>query len=536
MTDRVISVYQLLLTRRYLTSKVMPLLAVLAVVLCTAMVLVVWSVMGGFLNMLLDTGRLLVGDVEITRQVTGMPYYEDLIDRLESDDEILAATATVEGPALLGLSDGRTVMVRVIGIDGPSYDAVTGYGDTLWWKHLDEPVEEDENAEDIRLNLPEGFETDGLMLTENDDVTNEPVPAVVLGIEASGLSVRQTGGWYQSAYWQGLGAKARPDPEGDGWIVEADGKEYRIEKLPHLLDDSVTLSMLPVSDRGVAIDVQARKLPVANEFRTGLFEFDQNIVLARIDTVQEMLRLNKAVRVAEDFDGGVTVDEDGNETFGEPEIIGIEPARATSILIKGAEGVSDVRVKEICERVYAEFATAHPFDVPSISGVRIDRWDERPSVAHLIGAVKTETSLVLALFGFISLTAVFLVFAIFWAMVSEKTKDIGILRSVGASRGGVGMIFIQYGLAIGFVGAVIGVALAVLIVHNINPIHEWIGQATGRYVWDPSVYYFTTIPNTVVVWQAVLILIGGVVFSVLGSIVPAAKAANMDPVRALRFE
>ena len=528
--------YQALLTRRYLTSKLMPLLAVLAVVLCTAMVLVVWSVMGGFLNMLLDTGRLLVGDVEITRPVTGMPYYEDLIERLEADPEIFAATATVEGPALLGLPDGRTVMVKVIGVDGPRYDAVTGFGDTLWWKHIDEPVKEDTLGEDLRLNLPEGFEQAGLTLTEIDEITGDPVPAAVVGIEASGLSVRQTGGWYQSAYYLGMGAVVKPNDNGDGWIVKADGKEYLIGKLPHLFDDSITLSMLPVSERGVAIDVQARKIPVANEFRTGLFEVDQNIVFAPLEFVQEMLRLNRAVRVSEDFSGGVYTDESGRETFGEPEIIGEEPARATSVLVKGAEGVSDVRVKEICEAVYARFAEAHPFDAPPPGGVRIDRWDERPSVAHLIGAVKTETSLVLALFGFISFTAVFLVFAIFWAMVSEKTKDIGILRSVGASRSGVGMIFISYGLVIGLVGAVIGVALAHLIVWNINPIHEWIGQATGRYVWDPRVYYFTVIPNTVVVWQAALILVGGVVFSVLGSIIPAAKAANMDPVRALRFE
>ena len=60
------AVYQALLTRRYLFSKVMPLLAALAVMLCTAMVLIVWSVMGGFLTMLLASGRTLQSDVTIT--------------------------------------------------------------------------------------------------------------------------------------------------------------------------------------------------------------------------------------------------------------------------------------------------------------------------------------------------------------------------------------------------------------------------------------------------------------------------------------
>ena len=57
--------YQALLTRRYLTSKLMPLLSALAVTLCTAMVLTVWSVMGGFLNVLLDSGKTIIGDVAI---------------------------------------------------------------------------------------------------------------------------------------------------------------------------------------------------------------------------------------------------------------------------------------------------------------------------------------------------------------------------------------------------------------------------------------------------------------------------------------
>ncbi len=142
----------------------------------------------------------------------------------------------------------------------------------------------------------------------------------------------------------------------------------------------------------------------------------------------------------------------------------------------------------------------------------------------------------LVLFMFISLTAVFLVFSIFWSMVSEKTKDIGILRAIGASKAGVAWLFLRYGLSIGVLGSVLGGTIAYLIVLNINPIHEWIGSALGVYVWDPSVYYFTEIPSEVEPMKAVLVLAGGVIFSVLGALVPAVKAANMDPVRALRFE
>ena len=68
--------YQSLLTRRYLTSKVMPLLASAAVMLCVAMELITWSVMGGFLNQLIESGRSLIGDVEISRPQTGFAHYD----------------------------------------------------------------------------------------------------------------------------------------------------------------------------------------------------------------------------------------------------------------------------------------------------------------------------------------------------------------------------------------------------------------------------------------------------------------------------
>src|SRR3954471_17851531 len=109
--------YQALLTRRYLLSKVMPLLAMVAVLLCTAMVLITWSVMGGFLNMLVNTGRTMTGDVTITWPTTGFGYYDDLIERLEKDPAVEAAAPAIESFGLLNLPDGRNEPVIVRGVE-----------------------------------------------------------------------------------------------------------------------------------------------------------------------------------------------------------------------------------------------------------------------------------------------------------------------------------------------------------------------------------------------------------------------------------
>ena len=87
--------YQLLLTNRYLASRLTPLLAVAAVALCVALVIVVVSVMSGFLNMVQSSGRTLMGDVIISYPVRGIPYYDDLVERLEDDARATAEVGEV---------------------------------------------------------------------------------------------------------------------------------------------------------------------------------------------------------------------------------------------------------------------------------------------------------------------------------------------------------------------------------------------------------------------------------------------------------
>src|SRR5205085_7484634 len=127
--------------------------------------------------------------------------------------------------------------------------------------------------------------------------------------------------------------------------------------------------------------------------------------------------------------------------------------------------------------------------------VRSDAWFNSQPTAKFLAAVEHEIVLTTLLFTIISVVAVFLIFCIFYMIVVEKTRDIGIIKSVGATSGGVAQIFLGYGLAIGIIGGGLGLLAAWLIVHNINELHAWLGRAFGIAIWDPQVYAFDTIPN-----------------------------------------
>ncbi|HYE03352.1 MAG TPA: FtsX-like permease family protein [Phycisphaerales bacterium] len=517
--------YQALLTRRYLTHKIMPLLSAGAVMLCVLMVLVVWSVMGGFLDMLLRSGRTLMGDVSVTWPTVGFAHADDLIDRLERDPAVHAATPIIETFGIIHLPDGRASGVWISGIEPSSYSDVTGYASALWWKKLDEPLPRDTGRDDWRLGDPDdmpGFwdqvYRQGLSLTKPDPETGEPRPAAVLGIEVTDFNVREPGGWYTPGQWS----------------IRTESGMRTASQGHFILAHSVTLSVLPLSQGGRAVDLVSRSFPVANELKTGVFEMDQRRVLVPLATLQQMLKMDAAERVETDPDHlAVVIDpETGAERFEPARVVARVPARVTGVLVRAVEGVAPERLKERVREVYAGFAADHRGEVPRSAGVQT--WKENQ--ATMVAAVEKETILVLFILGVISVVASALILAIFWSMVNEKTKDIGVLRALGASRAGIAWLWLRYGLVIGLIGSVLGVGLATLMVWYINPIHDWLGRALGVQVWNPEIYYFTLIPNEVDPRHALLVFGCGVFFSVAGALLPAVRAANMDPVRALRFE
>ncbi len=82
-------------------------------------------------------------------------------------------------------------------------------------------------------------------------------------------------------------------------------------------------------------------------------------------------------------------------------------------------------------------------------------------------------------------------------IVVEKTRDIGVLKALGASTSGVREIFLGYGLSLGLVGSGVGMLGGLLFVWNINEIEDWLSRLTGRKVFDDTIYYFDKIPTLV---------------------------------------
>ncbi|MFZ4731764.1 MAG: FtsX-like permease family protein [Pirellulales bacterium] len=172
---------------------------------------------------------------------------------------------------------------------------------------------------------------------------------------------------------------------------------------------------------------------------------------------------------------------------------------------------------------------AFPADVYSISS-----WKDKQG--PLLAAVDMEMAVLNILLFMIVAVAGFGILAIFFMIVVEKTRDIGILKSLGAGAGGVAGVFLGYGLFLGLVGAGAGLALGLAITWNINRVRELVEWMTGQRVFDPSIYYFFRIPTIVDPFTVAWIIAGAVAIAVAASVLPALRAARLHPVEALRHD
>lgn len=167
-------------------------------------------------------------------------------------------------------------------------------------------------------------------------------------------------------------------------------------------------------------------------------------------------------------------------------------------------------------------------------GVSIMDWTQLNRA--FFGALKVERIMVRLIVMFVVIMAALNIISCVVMMVKSKGRDIGILRTVGASQGSILRIFMMIGVILGLAGALSGLALGVLICANLGGIQHLVESATGTQVFSADVYFLSHIPVRIEWGEVAIATIWAFVLSILATLWPAWRASRLDPVEALRYE
>ena len=562
--------YKLFLCLRYLRRRVIAYFAVLAVALCVAMMLIVASVMNGFLAKMENAAKGLYGDIMVRPPgIGGLPYYDEFIDFVADEvPEVKASSPYIHTFGILQLHGSHVLRrvdfrqtVQIAGIRLPERTAVTDFESGLWAQAGDLGATFDPSFERLRKIVTEHSKFTAGLLNEIKDQGDDEAQLLrgriweALRAQRSAASALGDAAKYQEqmtelaatirAETKRLGGKAAKDPDlaklhgqmdalvalskveapadrlilglGIPWMSFRTEEGRTVRRV--LPGHRVVLSMIPLSEAGAtsAVEPVTNTFTVVDDCRTDVAPIDSSVVYVPFETLQ---RLN---------------DMDAEYNPERTKIV--EPARCSMIHIKVKDefAQNERQLREVAAKIrgaWAKFIRKHPtWETPDVS---IETW--RQIQAKFIAPIEQQRTLVIVMFGVISLTAVVLIFVIFYTIVVQKTRDIGVLKSVGGSSSGVATIFLSYGGAVGLAGAIIGVIIGYYFVHYINAIHDALGRWFGFQVWSKEVFLFEKIPNEVEWTTAIWIAVGAIISGLVGALLPALRAARMQPVEALRYE
>ncbi len=170
----------------------------------------------------------------------------------------------------------------------------------------------------------------------------------------------------------------------------------------------------------------------------------------------------------------------------------------------------------------------------SQEGVYAQTWEEMNR--RIFEAIAMERNVMFFLLMFIIIVAAFGIMNTLITVTVKKTREIGIMKALGASTGQIVLVFLGQGMIVGFFGNLAGLALGMTLVEYRNETKDWLASALGIEVFPSSVYQFSLIPAEVVPGDVAVICISAFVICSLAALIPAYFAARLDPVAALRQE
>ena len=540
--------YKLLLCWRYLRTRWIALASVISVTLGVATMIVVNAVMAGFANEMQTRIHGILSDLVFeSHSLSGFQdpaWHMQEIERA-AGEQIAGMTPTVAVPAMLSFqvrNQWVTRQVMFIGIDPATHAQVSDFG-----QYLQHPA----NRQQLSFDLREG----GYDTIDSQSPTETPTrPA----LEHAGWPHRRMRVERERLWKERLKSQAaandttiRPIDQQVDAVLAATPADEPGNTTPETTAAEPATPALPPQNpfQAARPEPQGRTMDPAKEQFTGIVPgiglasfrnregIDQFLTLPGDDvkiTFPTAGTPPKAVSdtfTIVDFYESKMSEYDSNFVFVPIDALqrmrgmidpqtGIPSVNSIQIRLKPGADLNEVRDK--LRKVF-------PADLYAIA-----TW--RDKQGPLLSAVDMEMAVLNILLFLIIAVAGFGILAIFFMIVVEKTRDIGILKALGATASGIAGIFLGYGLFLGLVGAGAGLALGLGITWNINQIRQAVEWCTGARVFDPSIYYFFQIPTIVNPVTVSWIIVGAVVIAIGSSVLPAVRAARLHAVEALRHE
>lgn len=485
--------YQLFLSLRYLLSRFSALAALLSVTFGVAVIVIVLSIMGGYVVELRRSIReqeshlMILGPERFA--VSGIYQLETLLSGV---DNVKAVAPFVETLAMY--RSGQFSPCHVRGIQPVKQTLVSAIGD-----HVLRPEELDRVLEELRkqdsTNRSE-VETG----TSADTAANRLLQEVVNAEGRPPLSPEELASFFGRDARMAVLEKYNPAVIGD---LQGDIPPGCLVGIRLLLDRHMFLGQVVTI---ITLDTRTsepvpRKFLVVGAFRTGDYNVDSGSIYVHVDTLKNMLGL---------------FDEETNSYRYE----------GLRVAVKDLDRLQETKA--------AIESAVQSSDMPQFTGLRVLTWEQLRS--NFIEAVRIEKFVIYFLLLILVAFAACMVLLMLLLTVIEKTRDVGVLLSLGATPDGIVWVFLTNGLILSVVGTVGGLALGYLFCLYINPIHDWIHATTGLRLFPAEIYNMDRIPIAFQPMDVLLSVTPPIFFGCLASLVPAFWAARRDPIKAIHNE
>ncbi len=251
-----------------------------------------------------------------------------------------------------------------------------------------------------------------------------------------------------------------------------------------------TITVINVDGRPTPFGTQIRRVgyEVAAIFEVGIYDFDEKFVVMSMENAQTLFLMDGAI--------------------GQIEVTVSDADRVGEILQPVKEALAN-------KAVVADWKTIN---------------------SALFEALQVERAAMGFALSFMVLVAAFNILSSLVMLVRAKTRDIAIMRTMGATRRSLLKIFVTTGTTIGAIGTVAGLILGAVVLYFRESIVAGIAALTGQELWDPEVRFLSTLPAKADPWEIIAIVGLALILSFLATLYPALKAANTDPVQVLRYE